>query len=115
MDDASLIHLPVLLCRGSVGTIENTHNLIQKFFDCSISPLTLSQEDLAWICAIIADKSQNIVMQFTFPQVSIRNRLDFKLPEKNISMLWQKYVLSYYLNKNKINVFLFTYMITWKY
>ncbi|KAJ9599221.1 hypothetical protein L9F63_010305 [Diploptera punctata] len=90
MVDMSKVYLPILLCQGPVTTIRNINYLLEKFFDCNISPLKLSQDDLTWICTLFAEKSQNVLMKFEFPQPSIKNSINFKIHHANLSSLWNK-------------------------
>jgi hypothetical protein len=96
--EGSTVHLPVLLCSGTVRTSRAVHFLLQKFFDCSISAIQLSQEDLAWLCALQADEkdtgkgTSQVEMVFTFPQLSVRNTVQFKIPLKSLQYLWARYV-----------------------
>lgn len=98
LGEGSTIHLPVLLCSGTVRTTRAVHHLLQKFFDCSISAFQLSQEDLAWLCALQADEkdtskaTSQVEMMFTFPQLSVRNTVQFKIPLKSLKYLWERYV-----------------------
>jgi hypothetical protein len=98
LGEGSTVHLPVLLCNGTVRTTRAVHFLLQKFFDCSISALQLSQEDLAWLCAIQADekdtskRTSQVEMMFTFPQLAVRNTIQFKIPLKSLKYLWERYV-----------------------
>jgi len=88
----------VLLCSGTVRTTKAVHFLLQKFFDCSISAIQLSQEDLAWLCALQADEkgtrkeTTQVEMAFTFPQLSLRNTIHFNIPLKSLKYLWERYV-----------------------
>jgi hypothetical protein len=97
LGEQSTIHLPVLLCSGTVRTIKSVHFLLQKFFDCSIDAYHLSQEDLTWLCALQADEdthkgTSHVEMMFSFPQLSVRNRIWFKIPFKSLKYLWDRYV-----------------------
>lgn len=96
--EGSTVHLPVLLCCGTVRTTSAVHFLLQKFFDCSISAIQLSQEDLAWLCALQADETgtsketSQVEMVFTFPQLSVKNTIQFKIPLNSLKYLWERYV-----------------------
>jgi len=98
LEEESTIHLPVLLCSGTVRTTKSVHFLLQKFFDCSIDAYQLSQEDLGWLCALQADEkdtrkgTSQVEMMFSFPQLSVRNRIHFKIPLKSLKHLWERYV-----------------------
>lgn len=108
LGEGSTIHLPVLLCSGTVRTTKSVHFLLQKFFDCSISAIQLSQEDLAWLCALQADESgasketSQVEMVFTFPQLSVKNTIQFKIPLKSLKYLWERYVC--------VSVYMYIYM-----
>ena len=101
LGEGSTVHLPVLLCSGTVRTTRAVHFLLQKFFDCCISAVQLSQEDLAWICALQADEkgtskeTTQVEMVFTFPQLSVKNTVQFKIPLKSLKYLWERYVCLY--------------------
>ena len=101
LGEGSTVHLPVLLCCGTVRTTRAVHFLLQKFFDCSISAVQLSQEDLAWLCALQADENgtsketSQVEMVFTFPQLSVKNTIQFKIPHKSLKYLWERYVCMY--------------------
>jgi hypothetical protein len=96
--EGSNVHLPVLLCSGTVRTTKAVHFMLQKLFDCSISAIRLSQEDLAWLCALQADETGRskekiqVEMHFTFPQLSVKNRVQIKFPLKSLKYLWERYV-----------------------
>jgi len=98
LGEGSTVHLPVLLCCGTVRTTRAVHFLLQKLFDCSISAFQLSQEDLAWICTLQADEkgtsreTTQVEMVFTFPQLSVKNTIQFKIPLKSLKYLWERYV-----------------------
>ncbi|PSN32087.1 hypothetical protein C0J52_19240 [Blattella germanica] len=71
LEDVSMTHLPLLLCCGTVMSLRNINFLIQKFFDCFISPLELSQDDLIWISAIIAqEEGHTVEFNFKFSQIT---------------------------------------------
>lgn len=95
LGEGSTVHLPVLLCCGTVRTTRAVHFLLQKLFDCSISAFQLSQEDLAWICTLQADEkgtsreTTQVEMVFTFPQLSVKNTIQFKIPLKSLKYLWE--------------------------
>ena len=101
LGEGSTVHLPLLLCCGTVRTTTAVHFLLQKFFDCSISAFRLSQEDLAWLCALQADEkgaskeTTQVEMVFTFPQLSVKNTVQFKMPLKSLKYLWERYVCLY--------------------
>jgi len=98
LGEGSTVHLPVLLCCGTVRTTKAVHFLLQKFFDCSISAIKLSQEDLAWLCALQADEkgtskeTSQVEMVFTFPHLSVKNTIQFKIPLQSLKYLWERYV-----------------------
>jgi hypothetical protein len=98
LGDESTVHLPVLLCSGTVRTTRSVHFLLQKFFDCSIDVYQITQEDLAWLCALQADEkdtrkeTSQVEIMFSFSQLSVRNRIQFKIPLKSVKYLWQRYV-----------------------
>jgi hypothetical protein len=97
-EEQSTIHLPVLLCSGTVRTTKSVHFLLQKFFDCTIDAYHLSQEDLTWFCALQADEddkkkgTSQVELMFSFTQLSEQNRLRFKLPLNSVRYLWDRYV-----------------------
>jgi hypothetical protein len=96
--EESTIHLPVLLCSGTVRTTKSVHFLLRKFFDCSINAYQITQEDLAWLCALQAYEkdtrrgTSQVEMMFSFPQLSVRNRIQFKIPLNSVKYLWKRYV-----------------------
>jgi hypothetical protein len=96
--EESTVHLPVLLCSGTVRTIKSVHFLLQKFFDCSIDAHKTTQEDLAWLCALQAHEedvrkaNSELEMTFSFPQLTVRNWIQFKIPLKSLKYLWKRYV-----------------------
>jgi hypothetical protein len=98
LGEQSTIHLPVLLCSGTVRTTKSVHFLLQKFFDCSINAYSLSQEDLTWFCALQADEkdrrkgTSQVELMFSFPQLSVQNRIRFKVPLSSLRYLWDRYV-----------------------
>jgi hypothetical protein len=101
IDEQYTIHLPVLLCKGTIRTTKSVHFLLQKFFDCSIDVYHLSQEDLTWFCALQADEkdtrkgTSQVELMFSFPQLSIQNRIWFKVPLNSMKYLWERYVCIY--------------------
>ncbi|PNE09441.1 hypothetical protein B7P43_G00098 [Cryptotermes secundus] len=98
LEEQFTIHLPVLLCSGTVRAAKSVHFLLQKFFDCSVNSYQLSQEDLMWFCALQADEKDTrkgmsqAELMFSFPQLSVRNRIRFKVPLNSLKYLWDRYV-----------------------
>lgn len=98
LGEEATIHLPLLLCSGTVRTTKSIHHLLRKFFDCSIDAYQITQEDLAWLCALQADEkdtrkgASQVEMTFSFPQLSVRNRIQFKIPLTSVKYLWKRYV-----------------------
>lgn len=93
--------LPLLLCKGTQSTIKAVHSVLQRMFNCIVTGLSISDNDLKWLTAINLSaeaskgksKDDLIVFEYVVPRLSLTDTIKINFVYKDLRKLWSQYVL----------------------
>ncbi|XP_049770844.1 uncharacterized protein LOC126109831 isoform X2 [Schistocerca cancellata] len=77
------VHLPLLLCRGQMKTVESVHLTLHSLLNCNIKQLTFANEHMLWILGLAAhfhdEEFNQLHLRFLAPDLGDNNVLDFTI------------------------------------
>ncbi|OAD59737.1 Centromere protein L [Eufriesea mexicana] len=71
------VTLPLLLCRGTRSAIGVVHNTLSLLFDCMIISLSVQEDDLIWLVAIVITPTN----KEQYPKSTDVICMEYKIPE----------------------------------
>lgn len=94
--------LPLLLCKGTQSTIGAVHSVLSRMFDCIVTPLPITENDLKWITAINLSantsggklKEDLVLLEYVLPRLSLTDTLHVKYPNKELRKLWSSFCVT---------------------
>ncbi|XP_046427694.1 centromere protein L-like isoform X1 [Neodiprion fabricii] len=100
--EAENIKLPILLNRGLQGVAQAVHSTLSQMFDCTITAMPASQEDLMWLTTIVLNSDvaesrstkktaqYELILEYTIPELPASDLIKVKFPLKTMKTLWSK-------------------------
>ncbi|XP_046744485.1 centromere protein L-like [Diprion similis] len=100
--EAENVKLPILLNRGLQGVAHAVHSTLSQMFDCTITAMPASQEDLMWLTTIILNSEvaesrktrkaaeYELILEYTIPELPPSDLIKVKFPLKTMKTLWSK-------------------------
>ncbi|XP_046982794.1 uncharacterized protein LOC124552526 isoform X1 [Schistocerca americana] len=92
-EQKNLVHLPLLLCRGQMKTIESVHLTLHILLNCNIKELTFGNEHMLWILGLAAhfhdERFNELHLRFLSPGLGDKIVLDFTILMAVLKELWR--------------------------
>ncbi|XP_049843013.1 uncharacterized protein LOC126293728 isoform X4 [Schistocerca gregaria] len=92
-EQKNLVHLPLLLCRGQMKTIEYVHLTLHILLNCNIRELTFANEHMLWILGLAAhfhdERFNQLHLRFLSPGLGDNIVLDFTILMAVLKELWR--------------------------
>lgn len=107
--------MPLLLCRGAQSTMKAVHQTLCHMFDCIITTVKATEDDLKWIVPIVltAEESQtretmkgDLKLEYTVPDLPVTETITVKFSVSDVSEMWKTYVITQFLQSKLIGILL---------
>lgn len=81
------VTFPLLLCRGSAKAMDTVHVTLSRMFDCTITELTATSEDLMWLIPIVISplndndynkSTDEIITEYAVPGLPVTETISIK-------------------------------------
>ncbi|KAG8038934.1 hypothetical protein G9C98_003241 [Cotesia typhae] len=95
LENEKSTNLPLLLCRGNKTAIRAVNKTLNIMFDCTIIPLTATEEDLQWLVPGILHSSKDnsskgqVKLEYKIPNTSITDSINVTCDVTALRDLWK--------------------------